>query len=306
MIYYLAGDNQFLIKKRYLELTEPLIKRFGSLALEKLDSEEKEPNSIIEAIKSPPFLIPQKAVIIFNVCNKDLIEQIIATELPENVLIIVLITKLDKRAVYYKKLSKLKQFELHEQKNTPNISNWIINYVKEAGGSLNLNNANYLIERVGQNQTRLSNELDKLVLFNPEITKQTIKLLTVPKPQSTTFQLLEAAFNGQTKQVQKIYQDLRAQKIEPQLIIGLIAWQLHLLTLVKHAGNKSSQEISTESGISSFAISKTQKLASKIPYQELKNLIEDACKLDYNLKTTNLEADNLILLYLASIKLTKR
>ncbi len=69
--------------------------------------------------------------------------------------------------------------------------------------------AKYLVMRVGANQQTLSNELAKLLSYDKAITRQTIDLLTEQTPQSTIFELLDAAFAGNSKKAMELYAEQR-------------------------------------------------------------------------------------------------
>ena len=301
MIYFFAGDNKYLIKASVDKLTLPIIKEAGDLAVEKLDAEETSISAVIDSIKSPPFLVSQKCVVVQNANDKDLLEKILNTDPIDSITAVVIVSKLDKRANYYKLLQKNKNFSLFEQAKVNNISNWVVNYVKDLGGNINRIDANYLIDRVGSNQILLTNELNKLYLYQTNITKETINLLTFQRLQATTFQLLETAFNGQLSKTQQLFIDLKMQKIEPTLIIGAIAWQLHLLVLVKLSGNKSPETIAKELKISQFSVAKTKSLASRIIFTKLKKLVMRASELDLSIKTQYTDSEQAILLFLAQL-----
>ena len=105
------------------------------------------------------------------------------------------------------------------------------------------NDARYLVERVGTNQQLLANEIEKLALYDKDISKESIDLLTEETPQSTIFELLEAAFAGNHRKVQTLYAEQRAMKVEPPQIIALLAWQLHILAIIKTAGDRTPETI---------------------------------------------------------------
>lgn len=302
MIYFFAGDNQFAIKTTLSKLTEEFVSRHGDLALERIDAEEAPTSAIIDATQSLPFLSPSKFVVIQNANDKELLEKLSEVETPEAITAVVLIQKLDKRASYYKKLAKRPQFKIFEQANAQNVPQWAVDYAKGQGGSIAPGDARYLVERVGTNQVLLSNELDKLLTYNQKITRDSINELTEPLPQSTVFQLLDAAFAGKHKETEIIYKEQRAQKVEPQAILGMIAWQLHILATVKTAGSKSVDLIAKEAKLNPFVVRKTQNLARQLNIADVKRLVKDAHELDVTLKTQSIDADQAILLYLASIK----
>ena len=210
MIYFFAGDNQFAIKAALTKLTEDFVKKHGELALERIDAEEASASVILDATQSLPFLSPCKFVVIQNAGDKELLEKLAEIETPESITVAVLIPKLDKRAGYYKKLAKLPQFKLFDQTNAQNVPGWVAEYVKEQGGTIASGDARYLVERVGANQILLSNEIDKLITYRTQITKDSINELTDPLPQSTVFQLLLRFYDPVTGDVLIDGRDARA------------------------------------------------------------------------------------------------
>ncbi len=102
------------------------------------------------------------------------------------------------------------------------------------------------------------------MLYDSKITRRTIDLLTDPAPQSTVFQLLEAAFAGDRRRASELYADQRAQSVEPPQIIAMLAWQLHVLAVIKTAGDRSPRAIAKEAGINPFVIRKSQGIVSKM------------------------------------------
>jgi DNA polymerase III delta subunit len=144
---------------------------------------------------------------------------------------------------------------------------------------------------VGANQQLLTGELDKLVLYQPEITQATIELLTEPTPQSTIFELLEAAFGGNTKRALMLYREQRALKVEPQQIIAMLAWQLHVLALIKTAGERSIDEIARDAKLNPFVVRKSAGIARQLTLTQLRTLVSNLLGLDVRLKSESLDAD---------------
>lgn len=159
----------------------------------------------------------------------------------------------------------------------------------------------YLIERVGVNQQLLSNELTKLAAYGPNITKESIDLLTEPTPQSTVFQLLDAAFAGDGKKTLAIYQEQRAGKLEPQALIAMLTWQFHVVAVVKAAGKRSDADIAAETKISPFVIRKSKQISNNLTTSRLKLLLSQLLQLDIKTKTTTLDADDALQAFLLHI-----
>jgi len=272
------------------------------MALEQLDGEEAEFDRMREALQSLPFLATKKLVVLRRPsANKQFLEaaESLLTEADESIDIVIVEPKLDKRTAYYKYLKKQPGFKEYTELDTPALAKWLVQSAKEAGSTLSQGDATYLINRVGVNQQLVGNELTKLLQYNPAVTRETIDLLTERTPQSTIFELLDAALAGQSKKALELYHEQRAMKVEPQQILALLGWQLHVLALVKTAGDRDAGAIASEAKLNPFVVRKSQGIVRRLSLAELKELIHNVLTLDIRLKSESIDADealqNLIL-----------
>lgn len=295
MITTASGVNSFALQQELQRLVSSFVNEHGDMALEKLDGEEVELNRLSESLESIPFLSAKKMVVLRRPsANKLFVEKAEAmlTNVPETTDVIIVEPKLDKRSSYYKFLQKNTDYKEFNELDEFGLSKWLVEQAKASSGSLSQNDAKYLVERVGLNQQFLSNELEKLLSYDTSITRQTIDLLTEPTPQSTIFELLDAAFAGNTKKALHIYQEQRALKVEPIQIIAMLAWQLHVLAIVKTAGQRDANEIAQEAKLNPFVVRKTQNIARNISLSETKQLISNVLELDIRLKSESIDADD--------------
>ena len=158
-----------------------------------------------------------------------------------------------------------------------------------------------MVERIGTNQSLSASELNKLLTYQDEITRQNIDLLTEPTPQSKVFDLLDAAFGGRKEQALKLYEDQRAQKVEPQAILAMIVWQLQQIAIAKMAGNRSVAEVSRDSGMKEYPLRKAKNLADKLSDNELKKMVSEVFDIDWRGKTTSLDMDEALKTYIISL-----
>ncbi len=284
---------------------DEFVAEHGDLALERLDGEETTPSKLVDSASSLPFLASKKMIVIKGAANKDLLEKVAELELPETTELVVVIPKVDKRAAWFKKLSKMKGFKNFSNNSANQLPSWVMDEVKEQKGKISRGHAQYLVDVVGYNQMLLSSEINKLITYEPEITKQSIDLLCEPTPQATVFQLLDAAFEGDIEKAQKLYREQRVQKVEPIAIMGLIAWQLHILTTVKLAGDRSVNETAKEAKLNPYVVQKSKRIADKMTLATIKQLVSDALQLDIDMKSKNINADEAMMFYIAKISLEK-
>jgi DNA polymerase-3 subunit delta len=306
MVITLTGENGYGLQAGLTALLAAFVAEHGDLALERVDGEEVEINRISEALTSLPFLASKKLVLLRRPSASkqflDAHEQLLGN-VPETTDVIIVEPKLDKRLSYYKFLQKKTDFREFKELDVNGLAQWLMQQAKEQGGSISSGDAHHLVERVGLNQQLLASELEKLLLYSPKITRETVDLLTEATPQSTIFQLLEAAFAGNAKRTMQLYTEQRALKVEPQQIISMLAWQLHVLALVKTAGERNSQEIASEARLSAYVVQKSQAIARSLSFTELKELVKDLLTIDTRLKRESLDADEMLKNYLLRMSL---
>jgi DNA polymerase-3 subunit delta len=304
MITVLAGNNRFLVKQAVEEAIESFVTKHGDLGLERVDAEEASFERLKESLVGLPFLADKKLVVMTSIeTNKELLENFehIINAVPESTDVILVISKLDKRAKYYKFLQKNTEFIEYGDQDEQSLSRWLVEQAKKAGGTLSTQDSSYMIQRLGTNQAILAKELDKLMLFNPGITRESIDQQTEAQPQSTVFELMDAAFAGNHKKALKLYDEQRKLKVEPLAILGMIAWQLHILAIVATAKDKQPGEVAKEAKIHPFVVNKSKGLLQHLGYPKLKELISHALELDVRLKSQAMEPDDALKHFLLSI-----
>jgi DNA polymerase-3 subunit delta len=301
MIHFFTGDNHYELQRTVAKMVRAFTDTHGDLAIERFDGEEASLNAVVDAIQSVPFLASNKMVIVSNVADKLLIERLLQLEAPETTDVIVIIPKVDKRSSYYKQLAKHQVFKVFEENRSQNLPAWVGERAREAGGVISGGDARYLVERVGSNQSRLDNEIQKLITFSPKVTRKMIDDLCEPLPQTTVFQLMDAAFSGNLKHAERIYAEQRTQKVEPHAILGMLAWQLHILAIIKLAGNKSPDMIAKEAKINPFVVKKSLSITKRLSIAQIKELLVRAQELDVTLKSKSVNADDALQNYIVRL-----
>lgn len=304
MIVTLTGSNSYLLKRRLDDLTTEFINKYGQHSLQRIDAGEVELEDILGAVASQPFLSKRKMLVARDLsANKpaaDAIEQIISS-ISDSTDLILYEPTTDKRTVFYKTCKSKTQLEEYPELDVQKLTKWLIDEAKNDGGELSYSDANYLVSRVGENQTLLASELEKLLLYAPKITRESIDLLTEPTVQSKVFELLDAAFGGNKERALKLYGEQRAQRVEPQAILAMIAWQLRLIALAKYRGERNPAEVAKETGINAYPMSKAINLAQKISEERLKTMVSEALDIDHRGKTTSMDMDEALKTYIVTL-----
>lgn len=297
MVTILTGANSFLLQRELRRVVDGFIVEHSDMGLERLDGEEVEYDRIREALESLPFLASKKLVVLRSPSsNKQFVENAekLLTNLSETTDVILVEPKLDKRLTYYKFLKKATEFQEFNELDENGLSRWLVDTAKQQAANISQSDARFLVERVGINQQLLGNELQKLISYDPNVSRVTIELLVEATPQSTIFELLDAAFAGKVKQVANLYEQQRKLRVEPQAILAMISWQLHVLAVVKAAGDRDPNDIAKAAKLNPFVVRKSQGIARRLGGGELKQLIRDVLRLDVDLKSKSIDADDAI------------
>ena len=297
----LTGENAFALKRALDTRVQMFISEYGDFAVERLDGAEASFERIQESLQSLPFLATKKLVILRDAgLNKQFTEhgERLIKALPETTDLIIVEAKLDKRSSYYKYLKKATAVQEFAELDESGLARWLVAETAAAGGSLAAADARWLVERVGASQQLLSNELNKLLTYDLHITRQTIELLTEATPQSKIFDLLEAAFAGNTKRALNLYQDQRAQKVDPSQIIAMLAWQLKIVALIKAAGDRTMNDIVRDAKLSPYTVGQGQRIAGRLTLAQLKRLVRGLLIIDVRSKRQRIDLDEALQNYL--------
>jgi DNA polymerase-3 subunit delta len=293
MIVTLTGDNYYLISSELHKLKAELA---GDIDLGVMNISGSE--STLEDIKmelSSYSLFSDTRLIILSEPSlakgfEEFVEQI-PTITPDSTKVVIVEPSLDKRKSYYKYLKTSTDFRQLNKLTGPNLTKWLEGYARDSGAEISATNALYLIDRVGDDQLLLAQEILKLSLYSTQISKQSIDLLTEQSPTSTIFELLDAAFSLNTKKALTIYLEQRLQKVEPEQILAMLSWQLNILAVYMTSKNLTDSEIISASKLSPFTLSKARRIATKVSLSQLKSLVYDLVNLDLISKTISLDLD---------------
>lgn len=294
MVTILCGSNSYALGAERHRLVSEFTKKYGDLALEKIDAEEADYGQIREAIENLPFLATKKMVLLkrpgLNKLFVANLEQLLGG-VPKSIDVLIIEPQPDRRSSYYKILKSQAGFKEFIEPDERTLQGWLVRKAAAMGCGLSATDAVYLVGLVGANQQRLSNELSKLILLGPKIDRQLIDSLVVPTPATSIFTLLEAVFAGRPKMAVALYADQRAQKIEPPQIMSMLAWQVRLLALIRASGGVSVEQIARQTGLSSYSLKRSHSLAKRLELTALTRLADRLLALDESVKTKGLDAD---------------
>lgn len=259
--------------------------QYGDYAVEIIDDPETSLDALTASVGSVPFLAQKKLVVIRAAASLQALSKGVDAFLNavhDSVDVILTESAFDKRSAVYKKLAAETVFTELEPRTGRSLQNFVIDYAKSLHLPMTQAEAAYLIEQVGENEMYLQNEVVKLAAVG-SADSTAIDTHVEKQPRSKVFDLLEAAIHKNSVRAEQLYEEQRAQKIEPQAILGMIIWQLQVLALAKTAPD--TQSAVGASKIRSFPLEKARTVTRSLSYVRLTELVDLACDVDIAIKS---------------------
>ena len=295
MLIYLYGENNFAIKQKIDDIKAQYINKTGGDAdMQTFDMSEHSLSDLLNAFSVVPMFVSSRLFIVRNLdllkLTKDQLETLIES-IPDTTNVVIVDSNPDKRSVYFKTISKLKNAKYFGNLSPQNLVSWIRERTEELGGNIDNSAINTLIDRVGNEQWQLEQEIQKLTNFNSHISKDSIEQLVVPNLSNSAFMMIDAIIRKDTKKAASIYENLIVQGEADQMILGAITYQYRILVLAKDNAGKSS-DWQKELGVSPYAATKAQNLIKNIEMDQLRSAYQSIIDTDMAIKTGALNSND--------------
>ena len=307
--YLLMSESISLINHKIDEIIAK--ENFQDSLVTTYDLDEKDLNDLLEDVDTISFLTPKKVIVgkNFKILEKEEEEKI--TRLikylenpPGTVLLILTTSKLDERRKITKELLKhLSPLKLEESS---------INIIKDKFKDYKIDNKtiNLLDTYYHDDLERLIRECDKLKLafIDDKIVTYSKARELLLKPNNNqdnlSFDLVRAISLKDKKQAITIYNELLSYNIESYAIMGLLESQYRLLYQVKilSKNNLNNYDIGKILDVHPFRVKKTLELTRYYSLKEIRKIIKDLAKIDFNIKSGALDNSLVLELLLLNIK----
>lgn len=282
----LIGENKFTLY-RELELIQKKYLKSGSLTVDKIYPDQIDFKELSTDLNNLSLFDQKKIVILydpFDTPGFDLfIENYLKYDNFTNELIIIG-DKIDKRKRYFQDFQKKSVIKFFPVLAEGQLSKWVEEYLQSENIIVDKSMSIYIVRKIGNNQFQISNHLQKIILSKEKISRQLIDSLIEEKIDTTIFELIDACFNDKNKVI-KFIDDLIIQNIAPEQMIALLAWQIHIILIIKFSKNRNIYQLSKETGVNTFALEKSAQLESKISLLSISDLIRQLRELDILYKT---------------------
>lgn len=293
-LYVFYGEEVYL-KELYIKKLLELVPNDGFEEFNRIiiDSKEASLSEVADTLEGFPMMSDRRVILIENSGifksaaqeAKDFYTKAFE-KLSEDTILIFSETEIDKRSVLYKAAAKKGMVVNFETLSFPDVVAFVQREVKELGGSIQKDTAEYLVNICDSGLSSVKNEILKLVSANKEITKTDIDRLTSKSLQIKVFDLCDFLMEGKTEEALKLTEDLKTVKESPFKLLYILfgTFDKMLKARLSEKEGIPYRDIVSELGVSPFIAKKYIKGAGAFSEEELILMVTKAAETDLAIK----------------------
>lgn len=169
-----------------------------------------------------------------------------------------------------------------------NINSTLTSYLKNYDYSIDYKTLNYIMDNSYNNLDIMFNELDKIMIyygFPCTIKYNDVLNIVGEEKTNNNFAFVNAVIEKNLKLSLKILKSLKIYKVEPTVLVSLLAREYRLMYYVKNLYNKMSMnDIMSYLSLADWQINKFYTNSSKYSNKELLGNLVKLCDIDLNIK----------------------
>ena len=268
-VYFLAGEEPYYIDAVSDYISENALseseKAFNQTVMYGRDTKVF---SLLDAVKRFPMMSSHQVVILKEAQNLkeiDKLQYYLEKPLKSTIFVICYKDKIDKRLKFFKNFDKLKEVTLLETKKLyeNKVQEWINTYLSERGYSIVPIAAALLTEHIGNELSKIINELNKLIVSLPpnekRITVEHIETNIGISKEYNVFELNKAVGEKNILKANRIIDHFsrnpKARENEPQDVIRTLYSNFFIKLLKYHYLNDKSQSaVASALGVNPFFV----------------------------------------------------
>ncbi|MBE6154155.1 MAG: DNA polymerase III subunit delta [Firmicutes bacterium] len=170
------------------------------------------------------------------------------------------------------------------------IENRVAEFLKKENFTIDKDTIKYIVANSLNNYDVAMSEVNKITLYYSEpcrISRKDVNNIVAKSINTNNFLFVDAIVDNDLEKSLELFNDLKIMKVEPTILISLIARDFRIMLNIKNllAQNKREYEIMNELGLLDWQL---EKYLNKIfPYKikELENILLNLAKLDLDIKS---------------------
>lgn len=296
MIYFLYGDNDFLIDQRVDELRRKFVSDFGAANVVNIDINDINGAALMSQLTTISLFGLDQLIVVKGITSDSESWAMLESNLsriPDTTTVILTdikqISKIKNLSITktFKALksngASLEKFDLPKSWD---VGRWLAKEVKARELKISSSAQQKMLSLTSgeeNQQARLSTELDKLSLLGVDITDELVNKYVEPSVETNAFAVFEAAVTGQVNRAITMVRQLRSAGEDVNRFVGLLASQLTALSVAITGA---------EIKINPYQLSQAKKLAGQLNgdrTQRLKHIAGVLADMDAKVKMDSLD-----------------
>lgn len=196
----------------------------------------------------------------------------------------------DKRKKIYKKIENTGKIIIIPSLNKKELTYKCIDLLKNNGYFCDYETANYIVENSYSNYDILTNELDKIYLLKKagRVTQNDIKDIISKSLNGNVYSYISAVLEKDLKKAIHSSKNFSTLKIDPFMVIIMLAKEYEMLLLVMVKGNSAVQKLYHKEN---WQMNNYIKYSYNYKINEVKKIIIKLNNYDYRLKSGKVDKD---------------
>lgn len=295
MTIFFYGANTYELRRQVQQMITAYVAKAGTdFGLERIDGTTAKVHELSAAFQASPFLANSRLVIVEGIAlNKALSDKLakLMEAVPKTTVALFVDREVDQRTIAYKQLIQADKVVKFEPLTGSKLLGWMRVEMESLGGSAEPAVLRELVEVAGEDQWRLSGEINKLVNYDPNITVKMVREMVAPGAEQSIFDLVEAMTAGKTAAALAGFHTLIEMRENEIYILTMVQWQLRNLLLAKSApAQMSPPELAKAAGMSPYVAGKMAAAQGRMSEKGLIIAYKAAADCEYDIKSGKMQA----------------
>jgi DNA polymerase III subunit delta len=292
---FFYGPNSFALRQQLAQMEAAYRAKAGSdFGIERIDGAAVKPQELSAQLHASPFLASSRLVIVEGaIGNKAVAEKLpgLLAGVPETTVAVFVEQEADQRTAAFKVLMKADRVMKFESLSGPRMVAWATAELKRLGGTAEPAAIRELVEIVGEDQWRLAGEINKLVNFDPQVTRKSVEVMVARTTTRSIFDLVEAMTAGRAGEALVALRALMDRRESEMYVLTMVQWQLRNLLLAQAApAGMSSDELAKAAGMSPYVAGKVLAARRRSSEEGLRRAFAAACDCEFEIKSGRTKA----------------
>jgi len=298
-IYLFHGADNFSATQKLRHWKKEFEKKYGDINIQVFAGKDLTAGSFNEAVSTLPFLGDKRLVVIEDFLRDGGEEEqkLIAEKLEETpdhcVVVFIERDKADARTALYKRLTKLGHPTPFDDRELPELVEWIKTESSKKGLRIGHREAGILADHIGPNLWQMNQELEKLALYcvSYPVDEKAIETLTSQNVQANIFKLTDYIAQKDSRMSLKTLDALTLSGAPLMQIFHMIVRHFRVLIQIKACIDKKMDQsgIAAQTGLHPFVVKKGIPQARTLSEDRLAHIYRALLQIEIDSKSNRIK-----------------